>query len=199
MVPQNSKCLLLNADYSLLGIISWQKAVVWSFKYGENNSHIEILAYFENQFINGASNKRYPVPAVARTIRYFNLYNKKINFSRHNLFIRDNYTCQYCGTKLEINQLTYDHVIPKSTWLNKTVSPTNWTNIVTACLQCNAKKGNKTPDQANMKLLKHPIQPKFSSAYLPCYKELASITISSCNHSEWEPFIGTINNYESKY
>jgi 5-methylcytosine-specific restriction endonuclease McrA len=86
------------------------------------------------------------------------------------------YICQYCGENRDLSQLTYDHVVPKSQWdYTKNGSPTNWTNIVTACLNCNRKKGNKTPKQANMPLLNLPHKPSKSIKYLPLKTYLSKI------------------------
>ena len=104
---------------------------------------------------------------MVKTAKYFRLNHQNVNFSRKNLFIRDNYSCQYCGHEKEVNQLTYDHVIPKSVWKNKIGSPTCWTNIVTACVECNRRKGNRTPKEANMPLRNLPIVPNKSVKYLP--------------------------------
>ncbi|MFM7795395.1 MAG: HNH endonuclease [Candidatus Nitrosotenuis sp.] len=176
MKNQNSKCLVLNADYTPLGIISWKKALVWSIKY--DNYHrmsIEIIDFYKNDHIIGANNKKYPIPAVAKTSQYFRINNHRIKFSRKNLFIRDNYSCQYCGMIKDISELTYDHVIPKSQWTHTNSSPTSWTNIVTACSSCNRKKRNRTPKQANMPLKTLPIIPQKSAKYLPVAHHLSKI------------------------
>lgn len=184
---ENSKCLLLNADYTPLRIISWRRAIVWSIKYTNNNQYgIEILEYFRDRFIYGACEKRYPVPAVAKTIQYFNLHNKKINFSRHNLLIRDNYTCQYCGKQLAYNQLTYDHIIPKSRFYYNKKLATDWHNIVTACRPCNHRKGNRTPKEAGMNLITIPTEPNYSVKYLQWFQELSTI---GQDYDEWRPFL----------
>jgi hypothetical protein len=190
---ENSKCLLLNADYVPLRIISWQRAIVWSIRYENNNNYgIEIISYYNDKHIQGAGNKQYPVPAVAKTLRYFNLYNRKINFSRNNLFIRDNYTCQYCGVQFCSSQLTYDHIIPKCRFDHeKRKQSTNWQNIVTACRPCNHKKGNRTPKEAGMTLIGNPIQPNYSVQYLPWFGELTTIS-NSPSYELWKPFIANI-------
>lgn len=168
MRVENSKCLVLNADYSALGIIGWKKALIWSMQLDINNhARVEIIDFYKNDFIQGVNNKKFPIPAVVKTSKYFRIHDHRVNFSRKNLFIRDNYSCQYCSIKQDINKLTYDHVIPKSSWKNRGGSPTNWTNIVTACVQCNRKKGNRTPQQANMPLKNLPVEPRKSSKYLP--------------------------------
>lgn len=186
MRQENNRCLILNGDYSPLGIIDWKKAITWSLKYDNiPNKKIEVLDFYKDDFILGSHNKKYPIPAVMKVYKYFKLHNKRVNFSRKNLFIRDNYTCQYCGDKKDINQLTYDHVIPKSNFKNTNNgnSPTCWTNIVTACVSCNRKKSNKTPKQANMPLINLPIEPQKHFKYLPVTRHLA--TIRSNIPNEW--------------
>ena len=187
MKPKHSKCLLLNADYTPLSIIDWKRAIVWDVKYANNIKYaIEIIDFYKDDFIQ-CSNKKIPVPAVARTKRYFNInHQHKVTFSRKNLFIRDDYTCQYCGVKFHMNELTYDHVIPKSCW-KKNSSPTNWTNIVTSCVVCNRKKGNKTPKEANMPLITTPIAPNRSMKYLPVQEFL--LMIRSDIPLEWSQYM----------
>jgi hypothetical protein len=184
------RCLLLNADFSPLRIIDWQKAIVWSIRYeNDTNYGIEILSYYDKIVINGTSGKQYSVPCVARSKTFLNLYNKKIHFSKNRLLIRDNYTCQYCGIRLPPAQLTLDHVIPRSR-INDQVK-TDWMNIVASCRKCNAKKGNKTPQEANMNILTQPTKPVFSSKYLPMFKNLSII------HKEWEPYLPELAVYEN--
>jgi len=187
MKAKNSKCLILNSDYTPLSVIDWQKALIWYIKYQYHSEiGIEIIDFYKDDFINGV-NKKYPIPAVIKTTKYFRLNNKRVNFSRKNLFIRDGYTCQYCGQKPDIKYLTYDHVIPKSLWSHDKGSPTTWTNIVTACVSCNRKKGNKTPKQAMMKLHTLPIAPNKSAKYLPITDFL--LTIRSDIPDEWKFYL----------
>jgi hypothetical protein len=174
MEVKNSKCLLLNADYSPLSIISWKKALIWSMR-EQHRLSIEIIDFYKNDYIIGVNNKKYPIPAVAKTNKYFRINHHRVKFSRKNLFIRDEYSCQYCGKKEDIANLTYDHVIPKSLWTRDNGSPTCWTNIVTACIICNRKKGNRTPKQANMPLRNLPIAPKKNIKYLPVSHHLSKI------------------------
>lgn len=188
----SNKCLLLNADHSPLKLISWQRAIIWSMKYEEDQNYgIEIIEYYHNKFIQGVRGKTYPIPCIAKSKKYFNLYNKKINFSRYNLFIRDNFTCQYCGMRLVQSQLTYDHIIPKCRFNYNRKLSTNWTNIVTACRPCNHKKGNKTPAEAGMKLIKPAVEPQYTTKYLPWYQEAISIS-NGLVCSQWKPYIKDI-------
>lgn len=186
MKSHNTKCLVLNADYSVLSIISWQKALIWSVKYENNNLGIDIIDFYKDDYIQGASNKKYPIPAVVKTKKYLLIKNHEIKFSRKNIFIRDNYTCQYCNKIYDISSLTYDHVIPKSKW-SKSTSPTTWTNIVTACIECNRKKGDKTLTQCGMTLNNYPIIPKKNIKYLRAYEYLDNIKNNI--PKEWELYI----------
>ena len=187
MKAKNSKCLVLNADYTPLTIINWQRALVWSIKNQENkNIGVEIIDFYKNDYIVGV-NKSFPIPAVVKTAKYFRINNQKVNFSRKNLFVRDSFTCQYCGVKPDMKYLTYDHVIPKSLWKNKQGSPTTWTNIVTACVNCNRKKGNKTPQQAKMNLKSFPVAPNKSPKYLPITSYLSNIR--SDIPTEWRVYL----------
>ena len=77
-----------------------------------------------------------------------------LRLSRHSVLARDNYTCQYCGQKGR--ELTIDHVVPR--WVG---GPHTWDNLVACCRKCNLKKGDKTPQQANMRLARKPKRPHF--------------------------------------
>ena len=83
---------------------------------------------------------------------------RKIRIKKKNLLIRDNHHCQYCNTKLDNRTATIDHVIPKSRFKSKKESHT-WQNTVISCSRCNAKKRDRTPKEANMKLLSVPKKP----------------------------------------
>jgi len=95
------------------------------------------------------------IPAVVRLIRPVATHKKGVKFSRINVFTRDHFTCQYCGTKKGMKDLNYDHVTPRVKG-GKTV----WENIVTSCYPCNDRKAGRTPQQAGMKLIKQPVRPK---------------------------------------
>lgn len=188
MRTENSRCLVLNSDYTPLGVIGWKRALVWSIKHEYDSSvGVEIIDFYKNDYIMGANNKKFPIPAVVKTAKYFRIYNQKVNFSRKNLFIRDNYTCQYCHQRKDINKLTYDHVIPKAKWKRDSGSPTSWTNIVTACVECNRKKGSRTPKQANMPLMTLPTIPQKSHKYLPITHWLLKIRLDIPD--EWKTYL----------
>lgn len=188
MKQESSKCLVLNADYTPLAIIGWRRAIVWSIKNEyDATSGIQVIDFYKNDYIKCANNKKLPIPAVAKTATYRRVQGFSVNFSRKNLFTRDNMMCQYCGCVKDNKELTYDHVIPKSQWNYNLGSPTNWTNIVTACIHCNRKKGNKTPSQANMPLLSVPTKPNKSIKYLPLQCHLDRI--KNDIPSEWRIYL----------
>ncbi len=153
-----------------------------------DNYGIEIVDFYKDDFIQGTNDRKFPIPAVARTKKYFRPNNQRLTFSRKNIFLRDDYTCQYCGIKFTDNNLTYDHVVPKSTWVmaNRS-SATTWTNIVTACVDCNRKKGNRTPNQANMPLKNLPVAPTKTYKYLPITQYIS--TIKKEIPSEWTVYL----------
>ena len=187
METTHKQCLLLNADYNPLSIISWQKAIIWSMRFiGDSKYGIEIIDFYKNDYINGVD-KKYPIPAIAKTKRFFKINNHTVTFSRKNIFTRDDFTCQYCNKKYDMSTLTYDHVIPKSKWKNDKGSPTCWTNIVTACTYCNRKKGNRTPKEADMPLKVLPTKPHKSLKYLPITNHLSRIR--SDIPEEWKLYL----------
>jgi 5-methylcytosine-specific restriction endonuclease McrA len=96
------------------------------------------------------------LPSVIRLLHYVKVRrdHAKVKFSRHNLYVRDHYCCQYCRRQLPTQKLTYDHVIPVARGGGK-----NWENIVTSCVDCNRKKANRTPEEAGLRLLKKPKAP----------------------------------------
>jgi 5-methylcytosine-specific restriction endonuclease McrA len=98
-----------------------------------------------------------PAPDIILLAKYDRFHISSIPFSRRNLYRRDQLRCQYCGRRQLAEALTIDHVVPRSQG-----GSTNWSNCVLACKACNRKKGGRTPDQAGMKLLNHPVRPDWS-------------------------------------
>lgn len=179
---KHKHCLILNADYSPLSIVDYRKAIIFLYRDDILNS-IEVMHYHKDDYIQGV-NYTVQIPSIIRIKQYLSVYTWKVKFSRNNLFLRDNYKCQYCGKHMEKNALTYDHIIPKSQYRPKD-GATTWTNIVSACISCNRKKANKTPEQANMKLMTSPIQPMKQKKYLSVHRTLSTINMPM----EWIDYI----------
>ena len=183
-MADHKPCLILNADYIPLGLIGWQRAYCL---YYQNNSNIEILNFYDNDYITGTNESIHKIPVVIRIKQYLKLNYKYVKFSRKNLFLRDDYTCQYCYKQYDTAKLTYDHVIPKSVWDRNKGNPTCWTNIVTSCTVCNRKKANRTPSQAKMNLKTKPYMPKRTIKYLPVAHLL--YTIRQDIPVEWSTYL----------
>lgn len=95
------------------------------------------------------------VPKVIRLFGYDRLPRQSVKLNRRNIYARDHNTCQYCGSRFPTNELSLDHVVPRSQGGGNT-----WENLVCACIKCNSKKGGRTPSQAHMKTIRKPVQPK---------------------------------------
>ena len=144
--------LLLNITYEPLKVINWKKAITL-FMLGK----VEVLEEYSRE-IHSVS-FAIKLPAVVRLLRMVKRPKSPVKFSRQNIYARDKYRCQYCGSKFPSEELNYDHVIPKSRG-----GKTEWTNIVTCCIQCNRKKGGRTPKEARMKIIRKPSRPTWLPA-----------------------------------
>ena len=129
-------------------IISWQTAITMSFL-----GKVEVLEEYDEDVKSPTVAMK--APAVVRLKRPIGGMKRGVKFSRINVFARDEFRCQYCGSRRPARELNYDHVIPRVQG-GKTV----WENIVTSCYDCNNRKRGRTPEQAGMKLLRAPVKPK---------------------------------------
>ena len=113
-----------------------------------------MLSWFE---LGGSDRDDLYVVKMPAVVRLHGVLGRKkvVKFSRINVLTRDDFKCCYCGAKKLVRELNYDHVLPRSMG-----GKTTWENIVSSCYECNAKKGNRTPEQAGMKLLRPPVKPK---------------------------------------
>jgi len=140
--------LVLNADYNPINVTSLQRGFNLVYK-GKaeivKSSDIPIVSSF-GEFVR---------PLIIRLLNYVLIKTKKIRVNRHRIMRRDNYSCAYCGSK---KSLTIDHIIPKSKGGDNT-----WKNLVTCCLPCNFKKGDKSLEEIGMKLIKKPTEPNIFS------------------------------------
>lgn len=147
------RSLLLNSSYEPMRIVSWQKALVLWFQ-----DKVEVLEY--HSVFARSTKSSFKLPSVLRLKTYVRPRGTgAVRFCRENVYIRDNFTCQYCGKFLTAKNLTLDHVVPASKNGKKI-----WTNVVSACRGCNQKKANRTPLTANMPLLSEPKVPSWLPA-----------------------------------
>jgi 5-methylcytosine-specific restriction endonuclease McrA len=143
--------LVLNADYRPLSYFplslwSWQEAVKAVFL-----DRVDIVSEYDEVIRSPSFHMK--VPSVI-ALREYVQPKPRPAFTRFNVFLRDLWTCQYCGEKFKTHQLTFDHVIPKSRG-----GPTTWENICTACQDCNLLKGNLLPIECGMHPFRKPVQP----------------------------------------
>ncbi|KAK9938972.1 hypothetical protein M0R45_015682 [Rubus argutus] len=140
--------LVLDISYRPINVVCWKRAICLEFM-----DKADVLEYYD-QTVNSPSGSFY-IPAVLRIPHLLQVVKRrriKCTLSRKNILCRDSFTCQYCSSR---ENLTIDHVIPIARggeW--------KWENLVTACSKCNSKKGQKTLEEASMKLLKLPKTPK---------------------------------------
>ncbi|NJL53690.1 HNH endonuclease [bacterium] len=145
------RTLLLNSTFEPLRVISWQRAVVLLFE-----GKVEVVEEYEDFDLKAVS-VTIKCPAVVRLLSFVNGRRHRVKFSRVNVFSRDQYMCQYCGSQPGTPNLTYDHVVPRSRG-----GKTTWENITTCCIPCNSRKADRTPAEAKMKLRSKPTKPEWS-------------------------------------
>ena len=168
-----------------LSIISWKKAITLQHK-----DRCDIVDFYKDDFIKGV-NATYPIPAVVCNREYIKP-KRTVKYSRRNVFTRDTMTCQYCGMKaMKWDDLTLDHVFPRSSWKKKAVkgTPTRWNNIVACCQPCNTRKANRTPGEAGMKLLNKPVEPQ-------PYSFIMGLNPWDKFEPEWLPYLMSIPTYK---
>ncbi|MDP7015989.1 MAG: HNH endonuclease [Pirellulaceae bacterium] len=117
-------------------------------------------------------------PRVIRLYQYDRMPKQTLRFSRRNLFARDEHRCQYCGQTKPTSQLSVDHVIPRSRG-----GETTWENVVCSCVDCNGRKGGRTPKEARMKLLRAPKRPR--------HNPLLAAKMRNPKYQSWSSFLPT--------
>ena len=144
----SSYVLVLNASYEFLNIASLERALKLIYK-----GKAEIIESVPGKEIASVKN-RFKMPSIIRLLYLIVRPYKNIPLSKQNILLRDGFVCQYCGR----HGNTVDHIIPKSR-----SGKDSWENCVCACIECNQKKHNRTPQEANMKLLRKPRRPSIIS------------------------------------
>jgi 5-methylcytosine-specific restriction endonuclease McrA len=152
MIQDNQyPALLLNADFQRfsmfrLSTISWQDAIKAVF-----SERVSVVAEYDVDV--HSADRAWRLPSVVALKEYVKR-EAAPTFSRYNVYLRDEFTCQYCAGHFEAKHLTFDHVIPRA---HGGVS--SWTNVVAACSPCNHRKGSKLPAEAKMFPLKKVVAP----------------------------------------
>ncbi len=137
--------LILNTNYAPLDICDTKRAIcMWYLK------KAEVIENYQDK-LHSPGTTIY-APSVIKLHDFVHYQSLEVILSRKNLLVRDNYTCQYCGRKN--SPLTIDHIIPRERGGKNT-----WENLVMACIQCNLMKGNRTPEEAQMRLRQRPRKP----------------------------------------
>ena len=136
--------LVLNASYEPINICAARRALVLILK-GVALAEEHAQGAFHAQRAN------FPMPSVIRLLEYRRIPHQTRALSRKNIMMRDRMTCQYCHKIFNGGDLTLDHVTPRSRG-----GETIWENLVACCHPCNNRKGNRTPEEANLRLLHAP-------------------------------------------
>ncbi|HEY4243159.1 MAG TPA: HNH endonuclease [Kofleriaceae bacterium] len=178
MHVETTRTLLLSRGHEPIQIISWQRALTLLAL--EKVDVLEEYAAFAR-----SPSRKVAVPAVVRLKKVVRRPDSPVKFSRVNIYARDKHRCQYCGKDCTPQELTYDHVIPRSRG-----GATTWENIVSACYTCNRKKAARTPSEAGMKLAKRPVRP----TWLPATQiRVSSVSIPDAwrDYVYWTAELGT--------
>ena len=163
----NEPVLVLNANFAPINVCSTRRAMGL------------ILTGKASLVMNGRGyiqtiSRNIPKPSIIRLGRMVKRPRPRVKLSKHEIFRRDNYTCQYCGKRT--GYLTIDHVLPR-----RLGGIHSWENLVAACAPCNHYKGGRTADQAGMSLLKIPKEPSSSAVYIFARHVRRNI--------DWEPYL----------
>lgn len=164
------QCLLLSNYFEPLAFIGLKRIARLLAK-----EKVEIISVWDDDYINWCSGV-VKYPSILRLKYKINYINPITRFSRKSLFRRDQYCCQYCGKALSSRSITIDHVLPRSLG-----GKTNWENCVSACLKCNSNKRDRTPEQADMKLLSPPT--------IPTRRSFLEFNYINPKHEDWNIYI----------
>jgi 5-methylcytosine-specific restriction endonuclease McrA len=159
--------LVLNQNYEPLNVCNARRAFVLV-----DRGKAEVIEHGEGMLHSAFA--AFPLPSVIRLIYMIRRPRPQMRLTRREVFVRDHYTCQYCGKQTK--DLTIDHVMPRHRGGRHT-----WDNLVSACRTCNHRKAGHTPIEAHMKLMREPGRPPQSSYYV-FYHYLEA-------QEEWRKFI----------
>jgi 5-methylcytosine-specific restriction endonuclease McrA len=140
----SSRVLVLNSSYEPIHICTVRRAVVMIFK---GHAVLQEPAGFCLRSVSSS----FFAPSVIRLLHFVRIPYRNKLASKNNILIRDRYLCQYCGKPLRSQEVTLDHILPRSRG-----GESNWENLAACCPLCNVKKGSKLPEEAGLKLLRDP-------------------------------------------
>ncbi|MDP3275119.1 MAG: HNH endonuclease [Deltaproteobacteria bacterium] len=161
--------LLLNAGFEPVKVISWQRAVTLVV-----TGKADVLEAYDDEI--RSPSLAIEVPSVVRMRRGARGRARGVKFCRGNVYRRDEFTCQYCGLRPGLALLTFDHVVPRSRG-----GLTDWTNIVTACVKCNARKADRRAEDVGLTLSRPPMRP----AYMP------PVCARDAQHDSWHGYLAS--------
>lgn len=167
------KTLLLNVTCEPIRLISWQKAITLFLL-----NKVNIISEYDN--LIHSCYLTFKVPAVVR-LRKYHKFKDRVKLTREHIYARDQFICQYCGKEFDYGDLTLDHILPQSRG-----GKYSWKNLVACCDACNNKKDNKTPEEANMPLLRQPTSPNWLPEIL--VKEIKTKNVPT----QWTDWIGWV-------
>ncbi|MEN8182588.1 MAG: HNH endonuclease [Myxococcota bacterium] len=128
----------------------------------------------------GSVRGRIRVPRVIVLTAFDRIPKRHVRFSRLNIYARDEFTCQYCGEQPPRSELNLDHVVPRSLGGKST-----WENVVCSCLDCNRRKGGRTPPQARLRLRRKPLRPHWTP--------FVNLMLATVRYQEWRPFLNIVD------
>jgi 5-methylcytosine-specific restriction endonuclease McrA len=191
----DAKVLVLNRYYSAIRVIDARRAFVLLAKEiaeviaVEDGSYVSYpfttwteLSEFRKQFEEKdhdwvrTARISIAVPKIVRVLAFDRLPREQVKLNRRNIYARDANRCQYCGKTFPTRELTLDHVKPRVQG-----GGNSWTNLVCACVKCNARKGGRTPEQAGVRLIREPVKPKRNPAI--------SLRLGSPKYESWKAFL----------
>jgi 5-methylcytosine-specific restriction endonuclease McrA len=187
----NQPVLVLNRLWQAVNVCSAKRALILLFQghahvvVGDNDGAFQTFNFnqwqdFSTQQPHSESIRsvsfKIRVPRVILLVVFDRFPKKEVKFTRHNIFERDQNTCQYCGSVFDRKDLNLDHVIPRDRG-----GPTTWENIVCSCISCNTRKANQTPQEAGLHLIRKPKRPK--------WRPFIQVNLGLHCHDSWKHFI----------
>lgn len=197
--------LVLNRSWTVVNVTTVKRALCLVFR-----GHAKIIAPGTFQVHDFASWLDQPMPPSAARIRtvsvsipapevivlqgYDEVPATEVPFSRRNIFRRDNYQCQYCGKHSRAEELTIDHLVPRSQG-----GATTWENCVLACTRCNLRKGNRSPEEAGLALRARPRRPRWQPDILMQTERHPTFWASFIKARREQPRVGAGPGHPAQY